>query len=112
MFAMKWFLGLGRKPKTIMSVLVVPLVILLVILILEKLLKLTWRIGDILFNAISHVFSKQNRSAYIITAVGMLLLGGYLEYAYGFTTYVIAGWEYIVEEWNRIIDYLDILNRF
>ena len=112
MFAIKWFLGLGRTKKTIMSVLVVPLVLLLVILILEKLLKLTWRVGDILFNAISHVFSKENRSAYIITVVGALLLGGYLEYSHGFITYVIDLWQYIVDKYNYIVEYVQILIQF
>ena len=93
-----------------MSVLIIPLVLLAIIFILEKLLKLTWYVGDILFNAISHIFSRDNRSAYIITSIGMLLLGGYLEYSYEFITYVIDSWEYIVEEWNRITGYIDILN--
>ena len=112
MFAVKWFIGLGKTKKTIMSVLIIPLVLLAIIFILEKLLKLTWYLGDILFNAISHIFSKDNRSAYIITSVGMLLFGGYLEYSYGFITYVIDSWEYITEGWNHIIDYINIFNQF
>ena len=112
MVTMKWFLALGKRPKIIMSILVVPLVLLLVILILEKFLKLTWRVGDILFNAISHVFSKDNRSAYIITVTGSLLLGGYLEYSYGFITYVIDSWEYVTEQYNQVMDYINILIKF
>ena len=110
MFAVKWFLGLGKTPKTMMSVLIVPLVILLVILILERLLKLLWFLGDKLFNAIAHIFSRENRSAYIIVTISMLFLGGYLEYSQGFITHTIEKWEYIVEEWRYVIDYLDIFN--
>ena len=112
MFAMKWFLKLGKRPKTIMSILVVPIMILLVILILEKLLKLTIYVGDKLFNTISHIFSKENRLAYITLPVVMLLVGGYFEYSHGFIVHVIDFWENIVDKYNSIIDYINIFNQF
>lgn len=112
MFAMKWFIKLGKRPKTIMSVLVVPLIILLVILILEKLLKLTIYVGDKLFNTISHIFNKENRLAYIILTVIMLLAGGYFEYSYGFIIHVIDFWQSVIDKYNSIKEYIEILTKF
>ena len=112
MIAMKWFLALGKRPKIIMSVLVVPIVLLLVILILEKLFKLTIYVGDKLFNTISHIFSKENRLAYIILTIVMLLAGGYFEYSYGFIVHVVDFWENIVDKYNSVIEYIEILIKF
>ena len=112
MIAMKWFLALGKRPKIIMSVLVVPIVLLLVILILEKLFKLTIYVGDKLFNTISHIFSKENRLAYIILTIVMLLAGGYFEYSYGFIIHVVDFWENIVDKYNSVIEYIEILIKF
>ena len=112
MFAMKWFLKLGKRPKTIMSVLVVPLIILLVILILEKLLKLTIYIGDKLFNTISHVFNKENRLAYILLTIIMLFAGGYFEYSYGFIVDVIDFLQNITDEYNSIMEYIEMFIKF
>jgi|LGOV01.1.fsa_nt_gb hypothetical protein len=112
MFAMKWFLGLNKASKTIMSILIVPLVLLLVILILEKLLKFLWFTGDKVSNAISHVFSKDNRVAYMLVSVLMLMLGGYLEYSYNFIIYTIDFWENVADKYNSIMEYIEILIKF
>lgn len=112
MFAIKWFLALGKRPKTIMSVLVAPLVILLVILVLEKLFKLTLYIGDKLFNTISHVFSKENRLAYVLLTIIMLFVGGYLEYSYGFIVHAIDFWQSIVDKYNSVMGYIEVLIKF
>lgn len=112
MFAMKYFLKLGRKPKIILSILVVPIIILLVILILEKLLKLTIYVGDKLFNTISHIFNKENRLAYIILTIGMLLVGGYFEYSYGFIVHIIDFWQNIIDKYDSVKEYIEILIKF
>ena len=112
MFAMKWFLTLGKRPKIIMSILVAPIVILLVILILEKLLKSTLYVVDKLFNTIAHIFSKENRLAYVLLTIIMLLIGGYLEYSYGFIIHIIDYWQNIVDKYNSIMEYIEILIQF
>lgn len=112
MFAMRWFLKLNKRPKVIMSVLVVPIVVLLVILILEKLLKLTLYVGDKLFNTISHVFSKENRLAYILLTIIMIFVGGYLEYSYDFIIRTIDFWQSIVDKYNSVMEYIEILIKF
>lgn len=106
MFAMKWFIGLSKRPKIIMSALIVPLVLLLVILILERLFKALWFLGDKVSNAISHIFNKENRVAYILVSILMLLIGGYLEYSNDFFTHIIDSLQYVINEYNYIIDYI------